>query len=490
MNWIEVFNKLFKLINAGENYFSGPRFITLLQETKSDFPNYGDYLEGRGNEGKSTTRQDYFKDIFLSLRDSQKVDFAKRIIKETYAHDLAQAKELDSMLGGASPIPTDFVDQPKDDLNEFSKLFDLRLPVQQTKNMPIVKKAVDSRTVFVVHGRNSTARKSLFQFLRSIGLHPLEWTQVIERTGKAAPYVGEILETGFAIAQAAVVLFTPDDEAKLREEFWGEKEPSYETELTGQARLNVLFEAGMAMGLYPNRTVLIEMGELRPVSDIGGRHTIRMNNSIARRQELAQRLKTAGCAVNLIGSDWHEDGDFEITFLPKRPAPVLRKKIPEKTKHLEPIDVRLSRILKIKKIEREFFGKIVLPPQDDGLIISFEVPARQGDLEFFVQGNEINPKGFYISNPMDYEGNSTMKFEKQLADIRVLLEDNCQRSEVSFTFVLVSDQDESINRPRLISAFEKAKTFMNGFPENFSLEIWDIKEISRQEGELGIKVDF
>ncbi len=33
---------------------------------------------------------------------------------------------------------------------------------------------VDPRKVFVVHGRNNDARKAMFEFLRTIGLHPLE----------------------------------------------------------------------------------------------------------------------------------------------------------------------------------------------------------------------------------------------------------------------------------------------------------------------------
>lgn len=184
-----------------------------------------------------------------------------------------------------------------------------------------MEKQTDSKIVFVVHGRNSKARKSLFQFLRSIGLHPLEWSEAVEKTGKASPYVGEVLEKAFSIAQAAIILFTPDDEARLREEHRGSKEPVYETELTGQARPNVIFEAGMAMGMFPDRTVLVELGELRPISDIGGRHVIRMNNNVSRRQELAQRLKTAGCIVNLSGTDWHDEGDFSTElFNPKKKA--------------------------------------------------------------------------------------------------------------------------------------------------------------------------
>ncbi|WP_290471296.1 hypothetical protein [Leifsonia sp. 71-9] len=38
--------------------------------------------------------------------------------------------------------------------------------------------------VFVVHGRNAAARDSMFTFLRSLGLKPIEWDQAIALTGK------------------------------------------------------------------------------------------------------------------------------------------------------------------------------------------------------------------------------------------------------------------------------------------------------------------
>jgi predicted nucleotide-binding protein len=129
-------------------------------------------------------------------------------------------------------------------------------------------------------------------------------------TGKAAPYVGEILYTAFSKARAVVVVMTPEDEARLMDRFVRPDDPSHERELTPQARPNVLFEAGMAMGRNPERTVLVEFGKLRPFSDIGGRHVIRINNSTERRQELAERLRMAGCLVNLAGTDWHTAGDF------------------------------------------------------------------------------------------------------------------------------------------------------------------------------------
>ena len=169
----------------------------------------------------------------------------------------------------------------------------------------------NAREVFVVHGRNDAARAAMFAFLRSIHLIPLEWNVAREDTGKPSPYIGEILQAAFSRAHAVVVLLTPDDEVRLKSEFKIDGDPPHETQLTGQARPNVLFESGMAMGRQPDRVVLVELGNLRPFTDVAGLHIVRMDGSSQRRQELAQKLRTAGCPVNLDGQDWHTDGDFE-----------------------------------------------------------------------------------------------------------------------------------------------------------------------------------
>ena len=182
--------------------------------------------------------------------------------------------------------------------------------ISEEKEMEITEK--DSRRVFVVHGRNEKLRQSMFIFLRSIGLKPIEWTEAVKWTESGSPHVDEILNVAFNRAQAIVVLMTPDDEARLRLEFQSGNDPSHEKDLTPQARPNVIFEAGMALGRDPDRTVLVEIGQLRPFSDIAGRHTVRLDDSAAKRQDLAMRLRTAGCPVNLDGTDWHEAGEFQI----------------------------------------------------------------------------------------------------------------------------------------------------------------------------------
>ena len=192
-----------------------------------------------------------------------------------------------------------------------------------------LKPEKDVREVFVVHGRNNAARNALFDFLNAIDLHPLEWSEAIQATGKGSPYVGEVLDVVFSRAHAVVVLFTPDDEARLKESLRAADDPPHETQLTGQARPNVLFEAGMAMARNQDRTVLVELGRLRPFSDLGGRHVIRLDNSSPSRQDLAQRLETAGCPVKLKGAHWYTAGDFEAAvahFVEAGPEPMIATK--------------------------------------------------------------------------------------------------------------------------------------------------------------------
>jgi predicted nucleotide-binding protein len=148
--------------------------------------------------------------------------------------------------------------------------------------------APDPTFVWVVHGRNLKARDGMFAFLRALDLRPLEWDQAVGLTGKGAPYVGEVLDRAFESAAVVVVLMTPDEIAYLRSEYAAhEQDP--DTQPAPQARPNVLFEAGMALGRHPDRTIIVEMGSVRPFSDIAGRHLVRLDGSPASRKALAQR---------------------------------------------------------------------------------------------------------------------------------------------------------------------------------------------------------
>jgi predicted nucleotide-binding protein len=158
------------------------------------------------------------------------------------------------------------------------------------------------RKVFVIHGRDTALRKSMFDFLRAINLHPLEWSELILSCSTGTPYIGEVLDQAFEQAQAVVVMLTPDEDVQLTKRVGG-------GEVGQQARPNVIFEAGLAIGRCPERTIIVEVGRLRPFSDIAGRHVVHLDdsadNAFARRQDLAHRLERAGCRISLRGSDWH-----------------------------------------------------------------------------------------------------------------------------------------------------------------------------------------
>ena len=247
----------------------------------------------------------------LSIADVQRIRISKSEHDSKRLGDVIRAEQRASGVFGGPSVEWKVANGAADITDEFitgppGVEADSATSVHEEMRPP-----PESREVFVVHGRNELARNALFDFLTAIDLHPLEWSEVVQETGKPMPYIGEILDAAFGKAHAVVVLLTPDDEVRLADALQVENDALYEHELTGQARPNVLFEAGMAMGRNPDRTILVELGELRPFSDISGLHIIRLTDSSQRRQELAQRLRIAGCPVNLQGTRWHSAGDFD-----------------------------------------------------------------------------------------------------------------------------------------------------------------------------------
>ena len=155
-------------------------------------------------------------------------------------------------------------------------------------------------------------RDSLVSFLRALDLSPMEWEEAVALTGQPSPYIGDVLSAGFSKASALVVLMTPDDEVRLKGHLCRDDEPASEREIRGQSRPNVIFEAGMALGQFSNRTILVGIGNPKPFSDTLGRHVLKLDNTPERRTALAAKLRTAGCIINNTGSDWLRIGDFKL----------------------------------------------------------------------------------------------------------------------------------------------------------------------------------
>jgi predicted nucleotide-binding protein len=164
-----------------------------------------------------------------------------------------------------------------------------------------------ARNVFVVYGRDRQARDAVFRLLRFLDLRPLEWEKLVHATAEGSPFLGKVVADAPSLAQAAVVVLTPDDEVRLHPELRNDVEDSFELPRSLQPRPNVLVELGMALAIYPQNTIILEFGSMRPFADIAGRTVIRFDSGSAPHiglKSIAGRLKNAGCLVDDRGTDW------------------------------------------------------------------------------------------------------------------------------------------------------------------------------------------
>lgn len=168
-----------------------------------------------------------------------------------------------------------------------------------------------ARHVFVVHGRDEQARQVMFDLLRKLDLKPLEWEPLVRAAGGGSPYLGDVVASAPSLAQAALVLLTPDDVVRLHPELHAPREHGYEVTQTCQPRPNVLLELGMVLMAYPERTVIVEFGDLRPIADLAGRNVIRFDGSAVAVGKIVGRLERAGCAVDDSGADWRDTRSFQ-----------------------------------------------------------------------------------------------------------------------------------------------------------------------------------
>jgi predicted nucleotide-binding protein len=159
------------------------------------------------------------------------------------------------------------------------------------------------KKVMVIYGHDEEANRALFDCLRAMGLKPQEWGQLINKSQVGSPYIGAVLDEAFRNVQAVVAFFTPDEHVISRASYaaghW-----------RLQARPNVLLEAGMALATHPRETILLVLGDQELPSDLSGRHFIRLDGTGMPLKSLSDRLKAAGCAVELDGSDWLNPGRF------------------------------------------------------------------------------------------------------------------------------------------------------------------------------------
>jgi hypothetical protein len=109
MNWNKLFNRIYRIINPDDpslpTYFSGPRFISIIQQLDPDFPSYSEYVAERKTNNQSTSRKDFFRDIYNDFSPTQKSELIQRICNDLEVSIPKEVEEIRSMLNDDNEVP-------------------------------------------------------------------------------------------------------------------------------------------------------------------------------------------------------------------------------------------------------------------------------------------------------------------------------------------------------------------------------------------------
>jgi hypothetical protein len=163
--------------------------------------------------------------------------------------------------------------------------------------------------VFVIAGTNTQALAAMLELLRAMGLKAIGWSDA-ESAAAPETSTAAVVNAGMSAAGATVVLFTGDDEVRLRREFRRGGDAGVDATFRVQARPNVLFEAGMAYMKDPKNTLFVVCGQQKIHDEVTGLNRMDVDDDPQWRQALATRLREAGLSVVDDSSAWAQAGDF------------------------------------------------------------------------------------------------------------------------------------------------------------------------------------
>jgi len=131
--------------------------------------------------------------------------------------------------------------QQKENMQALEKQEQKTAPEQQEDVMP--EKQPYENKIFLINGANYKMKKSMRNFLLSLGLQTVEWDEALNLIGKPDPDYEDVIRYIFEHCQVAVILLAND---KQETSFPGEES---ELRFISQAELNAVFIAGRLLVL-------------------------------------------------------------------------------------------------------------------------------------------------------------------------------------------------------------------------------------------------
>lgn len=112
INWEEVFNRLFEIINTKEGdktapyYLSGSEFLNIIKDVDYTIPrNYTKHMQDLKSSGKSQSRKDWYANLLSSLDETTRKEAYLKLIEHLDSFSLPQVTALKASLGLTHGIP-------------------------------------------------------------------------------------------------------------------------------------------------------------------------------------------------------------------------------------------------------------------------------------------------------------------------------------------------------------------------------------------------
>ena len=113
VNWIAAYNYLFASLNSSENkelYVGGATFCRMVQQVDPGSPSYQQLLPLRQQQGKSSSRKDFYWDLIQGLPEEQRLRLYRVFVDHIEPHDKAAADNIRNIVfGGGQAMPTTIV---------------------------------------------------------------------------------------------------------------------------------------------------------------------------------------------------------------------------------------------------------------------------------------------------------------------------------------------------------------------------------------------
>lgn len=112
VNWIAAFNFLFASLNSEDKnlYVGGTAFCRMVQQIDPGSPSYQQLIAMRNEQGKSTSRKDYYWDVIQSFPEDHRCGLYRVFINHVEIYDKPAADNIRNIVfGGGSAVPVTVV---------------------------------------------------------------------------------------------------------------------------------------------------------------------------------------------------------------------------------------------------------------------------------------------------------------------------------------------------------------------------------------------